>query len=76
MKRDYVGALKTLAPLRRLVKDVEASAGLKCPNCDDVGWYSGSYLDGGGEEAEEQIQCEFCYTVADSIFNRKNNADS
>ena len=39
------------------------SIGLKCPACDDVGWYVA--FNG------EQEQCEFCYTCPDSIFNRK-----
>ena len=39
------------------------SIGLKCPACDDVGWYVAF--------SGEQEQCEFCYTCPDSIFNRK-----
>ena len=39
----------------------------RCPNCDDVGYYAvGSNADGW-----EQVQCEFCYTVPDSVFNIK-----
>lgn len=37
-----------------------------CPNCDNQGWYiiSSPYA-----HSPEQEQCEFCYTVEDSIFN-------
>ena len=41
---------------------LKISKGLKCPACEDVGWYCGF----GGE----QEQCEFCYTCPDSIFAR------
>lgn len=65
MKRNYIALIQCLDPLRRLIKDVKASAGLKCPNCSDVGYYT--VCDG---DFPEQVQCEFCYTVVDSIFNR------
>lgn len=55
MKRNYLGMIQCLDPLRRLIKDVEASGGLKCPNCDDVGYYtecSGDF--------PEQEQCQWC----------------
>ena len=39
--------------------------GEHCPNCPDVGWYV--MEDYQGEP--EQIQCEFCYTVRNSVFN-------
>lgn len=38
---------------------------VKCPNCDDVGWYVVPGRDG----EPEQEQCEFCETVPNSIFN-------
>ena len=45
---------------------LKVSGGLKCPNCDDTGAIPRQ--DGYGEWYPEQ--CEFCYTVEDSIFNR------
>lgn len=38
---------------------------VKCPNCDDVGWYVVPGRDG----EPEQEQCEFCEMVPNSIFN-------
>ncbi len=38
---------------------------LKCPNCEDVGWFA-DYDQHGNIE---QCQCEFCYTTPNSIFN-------
>ena len=49
--------------LADLTECIGISIGLKCPACDDVGWYVA--FNG------EQEQCEFCYTCPDSIFNRK-----
>ncbi len=77
MKRCYVGLKQSLDPLRALIRDVEASDGLKCPNCDDVGYSVEAvqartpYSDHGDDFELEQVQCEFCYTVPDSIFNRR-----
>ena len=39
----------------------------KCPCCDDVGWY----VQQVAHDEHEQIQCEFCYTIEDSIFNSR-----
>jgi hypothetical protein len=41
--------------------------GEHCPNCPDQGWYVG-----GSPDDPEQIQCEFCYTVENSVFNRRD----
>jgi hypothetical protein len=41
-------------------------AAQRCPNCNDVGWYVVTNRSTG--EAEQE-QCEFCYTVPDSLFN-------
>ena len=71
MKRCYVGLKQSLDPLRALIRDVEASAGLKCPNCDDVGFTVEQNTSHFNEEDFVQVQCEFCYTVPDSIFNRR-----
>lgn len=49
---------------------IAASGGLKCRNCDDEGWYPMQV----GDDEWEQVQCEFCYVVDDSIFNRKQKA--
>lgn len=41
---------------------------LSCPNCPNQGWYAvGSNSDGW-----EQVQCEFCYTEPNSVFNSQN----
>lgn len=42
--------------------------GEQCPNCDNVGWYIDSNCSSFPWEAE-QVQCEFCYTNPNSIFN-------
>lgn len=54
-----------------LPEQVAISLGLKCPNCDDVGWYLG-VCDGDAQ----QIQCEFCYTVEDSVFNVRKRLEA
>jgi hypothetical protein len=56
-----------------------------CPNCPDQGWYAGrarlapryEYNSDTGEEVFlgleydwEQEQCEFCWTVENSYFNK------
>lgn len=38
----------------------------RCPNCPDQGWYVVANRNTGEPEQE---QCEFCCTVADSLFN-------
>lgn len=38
----------------------------RCPNCSDCGWYAVHNRNTGEPEQE---QCEFCYTVEDSLFN-------
>lgn len=42
--------------------------GQHCPNCPDQGWYAIQNRNGD----PEQEQCEFCYTVEDSVFNINN----
>lgn len=39
-----------------------------CPNCNNVGYTARQTNDYGGCEQE---QCEFCYTVPNSLFNLK-----
>ena len=53
--------------IAELEAQVAASAGLSCPNCDNEGFTS----EQGGSGEWYQCQCEFCYTVKDSVFNRK-----
>ena len=57
--------------LRELQEHVAASAGLQCPNtdCNNQGWYPQQV----GDDEFEQVQCEFCCVVDDSIFNREKN---
>ena len=57
----FIGTLQD--KIKELEGNIKGSAGLQCPACDNVGWYVGHY--------GEQEQCEFCYTVPDSIFKRK-----
>lgn len=38
----------------------------RCPHCPDQGWYP-DYHPNTGDPV--QIQCEFCYTTPDSLFN-------
>ncbi len=63
---DKMSQYELRAEVRTWRKLIEVSAGLKCPNCDDEGFTVEP--DGGGEA--QQIQCEFCYTVPDSVFIR------
>lgn len=49
---------------------VDMSPGLKCPSCDDTGGFP---VDDGHGGCEEQ-QCEFCWVVDDSIFNKSRKA--
>jgi hypothetical protein len=56
----------TLKELKQLKEEIVLSRGLKCPNCDDTGGFPN--YDSHGEIY--QCQCQFCYEVKDSIFNR------
>ena len=62
----YSLAAGRIEKLEMLERDVGVSGGLKCPNCDDVGF--SAEQDGQGEWYQEQ--CEFCCTVEQSVFNR------
>lgn len=42
--------------------------GESCPNCDNVGWYITNNHSFNPWEAE-QMQCEWCYTNPNSVFN-------
>ena len=78
VRSDLLDLLEDSVKLKDRIKvledDLSVSGGLKCPNCNDVGWFTESYMDHRGDECPEQIQCEFCYTVKDSIFNRATAA--
>ena len=54
------------AQIKELEGNIKVSGGLKCPSCDDTGIIAV----GDNSFGWEQQQCEFCYTVPDSIFNR------
>ena len=56
-----------LEELEEIKQWVEIAGGIKCPCCDDVGWYVG--YEG------EQIQCQFCYECPESVFNRNTRAE-
>ena len=49
--------------------EVSDKAPIPCPNCPDQGWYAVANHYTGEPEQE---QCEFCYTVENSMFNYLN----
>ena len=51
--------------IRGKIEELACVSGRSCPLCDNVGWYVEA--DSNGEA--EQVQCEFCYTTEDSVFN-------
>jgi len=50
---------------------IQISGGLKCPNCNDEGFTPEQ--DGFGNWYQQQ--CQFCWEMADSVFNRRNPDD-
>lgn len=46
-----------------------ADGGQSCPNCNNLGWYEGESCNG----ELEQVQCEWCDTTPDSVFNIRQN---
>ena len=62
--------------LRNEVKEfrhlLALSGGLKCPNCDDVGFTVVQNTSRFDEEDWAQVQCEFCYTINASVYLRNN----
>lgn len=54
--------------IERLRGNIAASGGLQCPNsgCNNQGWYPQQIAD----DEWEQVQCEFCYCVDDSVYER------
>ena len=60
LHREIVSAC--YAAIRAFAEQVEDGA-LKCPDCNDVGWYA----DGTIEPTQQQ--CQFCYCEPNSIFN-------
>jgi len=54
--------------LERLLK--EQLEVFNCPNCPNQGWYSDGYqVNGEWEQEQVQVQCEFCCTHPQSVFN-------
>ena len=47
----------------------EPSEPLNCPDCSNQGWYAV-----GCAGDFEQVQCQFCYTEPNSVFNRTQQA--
>ena len=47
---------------------MEEIKGKHCPYCEDVGWYARMNCSNNPWEAE-QIQCEWCITNLNSVFN-------
>ena len=59
-----------------LRSNMRHSAGLKCPNCDDQGFMvipGIAFVDDFGKLYQEPVQqqCEFCYTMKGSVFQRQ-----
>ncbi len=61
--------IEMLEKVDELESMIKASGGLKCPNCGDVGFTPRQLND----EEWFQEQCEFCYTIPDSVFMRKQS---
>ena len=59
-----------LERLQERISWIDMSPGLKCPNCNDTGGYA---IDDGHDGCQEE-QCEFCWVVDDSIFNKSRRA--
>ena len=53
-------------------KSPDCSDPQNCPNCENVGWYM--VPDSEGQPTMEQ--CQWCYTVANSVFNSLLNETS
>ena len=65
----YIGHIREqLVDLQHMIK---ISEGLSCPNCENKGFTPEQ--DGFGNWYQEQ--CEFCYTVKDSVFNRQQSLE-
>ena len=49
----------------------------RCPNCPDQGWYEGTGttrgMDGLPEPEPIQVQCEWCETAANTMFQAKSH---
>ena len=66
-----------LETLRQRINELEAAAPqhpwpsepLNCPDCSNQGWYAV-----GCAGDFEQVQCRFCYTEPNSVFNRTQQA--
>jgi hypothetical protein len=56
----------TIQSAEELIAGFNLSYGLNCPNCPDQGWFAD-----GPTDDPEQIQCKFCETEENSIFNIK-----
>lgn len=82
---DKMSKLELRNEVLKLRNMIESSGGLKCPNCDDEGFtvdtvssiqWDCDPRDPDGDPVPiqgyefVQVQCEFCYTVPDSIFRR------
>jgi hypothetical protein len=71
----YKAMLAASPPSQAQAQDNEIVA-LKCPNCDDDGFTIEA--DSNSEEALKSFfkcQCEFCYTVPNSIFNLRESIE-
>lgn len=65
---DAQASVKFTFSREKLIKVVNTANGesIKCPICDDTGCWASRNEDGD----PEPNQCEHCYTVPNSIFNR------
>lgn len=64
VRKEILTAIKSELP------DPLFSEYYNCPACPNQGWYTeGSINQSTGEVEPEQVQCEFCYTHPQSVFN-------
>jgi hypothetical protein len=57
--------------VRAIKRRKDKIKGENCPNCDNFGWYIDCNYSSLPWEAE-QVQCEFCWTNPNSVYNLGN----
>ena len=67
---DALAMMELSAEVTAALAAAVGEEGEDCPNCDNVGWYAMMNRSSNPWEAE-QVQCEWCYTVQNSKFNRR-----
>jgi len=72
-KPGVLGSSKAESVRRKLEGPPDCSAGLDCPNCDNVGGYGVPYMDTSGVMQAEERQCQWCHETPNSKFNLQQN---